>query len=118
MSRRLIDILPKIPQYEDIPYAADFECPECGKTGFFDYDWGPKHENPKLVGWCDTNIGKMGVLNAPVVRDIDSTVLLGPGLQMMMSLTDISTIWRKNVPTGKRLKNNLVNDGKNNCSSI
>ena len=32
MSRRLIDMLPKIPQYEDIPYAVDFECPECGKT--------------------------------------------------------------------------------------
>ena len=31
------------------------------KTGFFDYNWGPKHEKPKLVGWCDTNIGKMGV---------------------------------------------------------
>ena len=29
MSQRLIDILPKIPQYEDIPYAADLECPEC-----------------------------------------------------------------------------------------
>ena len=28
MSRRLIDILPKIPQYEDIPYAADLECPD------------------------------------------------------------------------------------------
>ena len=58
---RIIDIIEKIPQYEDIPYAADLECPECGKTGFFDYNWGPKHEKPKLIGWCDTNIGKMGV---------------------------------------------------------
>ena len=76
MSRRLIDILPKIPQYEDIPYAADLECPECGKTGFYDYNWGPKHEKPKLIGWCDTNIGKWVCLNVPVARDTGSIVLL------------------------------------------
>ncbi len=58
---RVIDVIPKIPQYEDIPYAGDLECPYCGKTGFYDYNWGPKHEKPKLVGWCDTNIGKMAV---------------------------------------------------------
>ena len=58
---RIIDIIEKIPQYENIPYAADFNCPECDKSGFFDYNWGPKHEKPKLVGWCDTNIEKMGV---------------------------------------------------------
>lgn len=50
MSQRLIDILPKIPQYEDIPYVTDFEYPECGKTGFYDYNYGPKHKTPKLVG--------------------------------------------------------------------
>ena len=72
MSRRLIDILPKIPQYEDIP-------------------------SEKWV--C---------LNVPVVRDIDSTVLLGPGLQMIMNLTCISIIRQRNAPTGKRLKNSLV----------
>lgn len=101
---RIIDIIEKIPQYEDIPYAADFECPECGKTGFFDYNWGPKHEKPKLVGWCDTK--RWVYLNAPVVRDTDSIVLLVHGLQMMMSLTIISTIKQRNVPTGKRLKKN------------
>ena len=62
---RLIDILPKFPQYEDIPYAGDFECPECGKSGFFDYNWGTKHIKPLLVGWCETNIGKMGVFECP-----------------------------------------------------
>ena len=65
MSKRLIDVIPKIPQYEDIPYAADFECPECGKSGFFDYNWGPNHEKPNLIGWCETNIGKMGVFECP-----------------------------------------------------
>ena len=54
---KLIDILPKFPQYEDFPYAGDFECPNCGKSGFFDYDWGPKHEKPNLVGWCEPRPG-------------------------------------------------------------
>ena len=43
---RIIDIIEKIPQYEDIPYAADLECPECGKTGFFDYNWGQNMKSP------------------------------------------------------------------------
>lgn len=29
---KVIDVITKIPQYEDIPYAADFECPECGNS--------------------------------------------------------------------------------------
>ena len=32
---RVIDIIPKIPQYEDFEYASDFNCPECDKSGFF-----------------------------------------------------------------------------------
>lgn len=43
MSRRLIDILPKIPQYEDIPYAADLEYPECGKMGVFECTCGQRY---------------------------------------------------------------------------
>ena len=31
------------------------------KLDFLTIIGGPKHEKPKLVGWCDTNIGKMGV---------------------------------------------------------
>lgn len=64
---RLIDLLPKFPQYEDFPYTPDFECPECGKSGFLDYNWSSeKHVKPLLVGWCETNIGKMGVFECPV----------------------------------------------------
>lgn len=67
---RLIDIIPKIPQYEDIPYAADFNCPECDKSGFFEgkgfYSSQKKLESPKLIGWTKTNIGKMGVFECPV----------------------------------------------------
>ena len=70
MSQRLIDILPKIPQYEDIPYAGDFNCPECDKSGFFEnkgfYSSEKTLESPKLIGWTETNIGKMGVFECPV----------------------------------------------------
>ena len=70
MCKKIIDILPKIPQYEDIPYAADFNCPECDKSGFFEhkgfYSSDKTLEKPKLVGWCDTNIGKMAVFECPV----------------------------------------------------
>ena len=62
---KVVNILPKYPQYEDFPYAADFECPECGKSGFFDYNYRPQHSKPNLVGWCETNIGYMGVFECP-----------------------------------------------------
>ena len=63
---KLIDVLPKFPQYNDFPYAADLECPECGKSGFFDFNYGAKHEKPNLIGWCETNIGYMGVFECPL----------------------------------------------------
>ena len=60
---RVIDILPKIPQYEDFEYAPDFNCPECDKSGFFEhkgfYSSEKTLEKPKLIGWVETNIGKM-----------------------------------------------------------
>lgn len=63
---KVVDILPKFPQYEDFPYAGDLECPECGKSGFFDYDWAKtKHSKPNLIGWCETNIGYMAVFECP-----------------------------------------------------
>lgn len=69
MSKRLVDILPKIPQYEDIPYASDFNCPNCDKSGFFDYKGfyssEPVRKKPIVVGWCETNIGYMGVFECP-----------------------------------------------------
>ena len=64
---RVVDILHKYPQYEDFPYAGDFNCPECGKSGFFDYKgmYSQKHTKPNLVGWCETNIGYMAVFECP-----------------------------------------------------
>ena len=37
MSKRLIDILPKVSQWEGIEYAGDFNCPHCDKSGFLTY---------------------------------------------------------------------------------
>jgi hypothetical protein len=61
------DILPKYAQYEDIPYAADLQCQDCGK-GNFD-NWGePGYMThaPIAVGWCDTPIGYMGIFECPI----------------------------------------------------
>jgi len=66
MKNRIVDILPKIPQYENIPYAADFNCPECDKSGFFDVDWLTKRERPNMIGWTETNIGYMAVFECPL----------------------------------------------------
>lgn len=69
MSKRAVDILPKIPQYEDIPYASDLNCPNCDKSGFFSpkgfYSSDQTLKSPRVVGWCETNIGYMGVFECP-----------------------------------------------------
>ena len=73
MCKRIIDIIQKFPQYEDIPYAGDFNCPNCEKSGFFEtkglYSSEKSLETPKLIGWCETNIGKMGVFECPVCHE-------------------------------------------------
>lgn len=73
MCKRIIDIIQKFPQYEDIPYAGDFNCPNCEKSGFFEtkgfYSSEKSLEKPKLIGWCETNIGKMGVFECPVCHE-------------------------------------------------
>ena len=63
---KYVDILPKYPQYEDIPYAADLQCQECGKSNFEDYG-SPNYLDhaPILVGWCETNYGFMGIFECP-----------------------------------------------------
>ena len=66
MKNKLLTILPKIPQYEDIPYAADLCCQDCGKGNFEDYGT-PKADmnSPIAVGWCETDYGYMGVFECP-----------------------------------------------------
>lgn len=60
----LTEVLPKIPQYESIPYTRDFVCPHCDKSGFFD-GYGEPRIKPNVIGWCDTNIGYMIVFECP-----------------------------------------------------
>ena len=60
----LLEALPKIPQYENIPYAKDFNCQGCGRSGFVDSD-----TKPNIVGWCETNIGYMIVFECPLCHE-------------------------------------------------
>lgn len=62
---RLVDLLPKFPQYEDFPYARDFICPNCDGSGFDPIKLLAK---PNLVGWCETYIGYMGVFECSQCR--------------------------------------------------
>ena len=56
---RLVDVLPKIAEWQAIPYSRDLMCYECGKTGF---DCGRnEYRKPNLVGWCETNYGYQAV---------------------------------------------------------
>lgn len=61
---RVVDVLTKVPQYENIPYAKDLMCPNCNKSGFPLIDG--KGEKPNLIGWCETNIGYMGIFECPI----------------------------------------------------
>lgn len=62
--KHLLDVLPKITQYESIPYAADFICQSCGDSGI-DSRRSDIHK-PILIGWCETHYGFMGVYECPV----------------------------------------------------
>lgn len=64
---KVIDIIPKFPQWEAIPYAEDFACQECGKSAIQGKDEYHRLtlEKPNLVGWCETNNGFMAVFECP-----------------------------------------------------
>lgn len=64
MSNFLDIVLPKIPQYEDIPYSAGLCCTECGKADFSAYS-DNNFVKPIAVGWCDTPLGYMGIFECP-----------------------------------------------------
>jgi len=61
-AMRITDILPKIPDYESIPYAIDYTCQHCGLSGT---DMEATAFRPDLVGWCDTPSGYMAVFECP-----------------------------------------------------
>lgn len=64
IMKRLLEVLPKIAQWDSIPYAADFSCQSCGNSGI-DSRRTDIHK-PILIGWCETNYGFMGVYECPM----------------------------------------------------
>lgn len=58
--KNLVDILPKFTEWRSIPYATDLCCQDCGKCGFDGY-YGARKPYPRLIGWCETSYGFMGV---------------------------------------------------------
>ena len=55
------DILPKISQYEGIPYIKDYKCPSCGQCSI-----GGDLAKPFLTGWCETHNGFMLIFECPI----------------------------------------------------
>lgn len=51
----------QFPQYEDIAVSRDMDCPQCGKSSYFD----ESKTDPRRVGWCDTRHGFMIVCECP-----------------------------------------------------
>ena len=58
----ILKILPKISQWESIPYAPDLSCQECGKPHNY-----VLHGNlpAKIVGWCECDYGYQLVFECP-----------------------------------------------------
>lgn len=48
----VLNKIPKVVQYESIPYAPDFLCPQCGANYIFD-----DMRSHRLVGYCETKNG-------------------------------------------------------------
>ena len=61
-ERYILKIIPKISQWESIPYAPDLTCQECRKPHHY-----VKHGNLKatIVGWCECDYGYQLVFECP-----------------------------------------------------
>ena len=56
----ILTTIPKVAQWQGIPYAFNFTCQECGCSSI-----GDIVTKPNLVGWCDTPRGFMMVFECP-----------------------------------------------------
>lgn len=63
-ERHILTILPKISQWESIPYAPDLTCQECGKMHRY---ITLSNDSPKarIIGWCETDYGYQLVFECP-----------------------------------------------------
>ena len=66
----MLNELQEFPQYEGIPYVADFKCANCGKSGH-GYQHVPgdgyvELPHGKLVGWCEDKYGYQMIFECPI----------------------------------------------------
>lgn len=66
----MLNELQEFPQYEGIPYVADFKCANCGKSGH-GYQHVPgdgyvELPHGKLVGWCEDKYAYQMVFECPI----------------------------------------------------
>ena len=66
----MLNVLQEFPQYEGIPYVANFKCANCGKSGH-GYQHVPgdgyvELPHGKLVGWCEDKYGYQMVFECPI----------------------------------------------------
>ena len=64
--KTITEVLPKIVQWQSIPYSAGLNC-KCGKCdlAYVCFDHSNKYIKAIAVGWCDTDYGFMGVFECP-----------------------------------------------------
>lgn len=61
-ERYILEIIPKIIQWDAIPYASDLTCQECGKLhNYINRNCLPA----KIVGWCECDYGFQLVFECP-----------------------------------------------------
>lgn len=64
--KRITDILPKIIQWETIPYSAGLNC-KCGRCdlAYAAWDKEGRYIKANIIGWCETSWGLMAVFECP-----------------------------------------------------
>jgi len=67
MKKNILDILPKLSQWQNTPYVPDFSCPDCGRSALLGKECCCLAESkPNLIGWCETPNGYMMVFECPI----------------------------------------------------
>lgn len=66
MKNAILKVLPKITQWEAVPYSAGLRC-QCGRADIAYAGWSNngRYIEPIAVGWCETDYGLMGVFECP-----------------------------------------------------
>lgn len=66
MKNAILKVLPKIVQWEAVPYSAGLRC-QCGRADIAYAGWFGEDQyiEPIAIGWCETDYGMMGVFECP-----------------------------------------------------